>query len=240
MRVAATAGLKARMYVMLSRGCSRARVHSGIVTARLLATWPRRLALGLAVVLAFAVVTATAWLPLLGTVLVLHGEPKAVDAIVWTYSAMGSRGAEEVTRLYREGWSSHVVLSDFPIGLAGLDTDHVQPLARRELQRRGLPDQALFGVSTVPTSEFEEVLAVRSVFASSGWRSAIIVVSEPRARRALMTFRAALGEPPPELIPRTISTPGVDLGRWWTTRGGVDAVMHEWPRIVYYWAMGRF
>ncbi|MBI2940135.1 MAG: YdcF family protein [Chloroflexi bacterium] len=200
-------------------------------------------AIRIAVVLvALALVVGSTWWchPVIGTALAVRDEPRPADAIVMTYSAMIRAGVDEVDHLYHAGFAPYVVLSDFPTEVIGLDTDHLQPLARRALVARGVPDEALASVEGLPTSQYQEAVGVRDLFVRRDWRSALVVATELRMRRTLATYRGVLGEQGIELIARPIPVRNVDLRRWWTTREGVSAVVNEWPRVLYYLARGRY
>jgi uncharacterized SAM-binding protein YcdF (DUF218 family) len=194
----------------------------------------RRLAL--AALVAFA--AAALWLPALGSSLTARAEPRRADAIVLTYGAMMlPEGLDEAEALYRDGWAQRIVLSDFQIEQREWDTDHVQPIARRRLLRRGIPESALLPLAPAPTNELNEAAQLRDLFADNGWESALLVVRDYRALRTILTLRRASGAEL-DLIPRPVPAPDISLSTWWTTPEGVAAVTNEWPRIAFYRLMG--
>ena len=152
---------------------------------------------------------------------------------------MVPEGPLEAERLYRAGWAGTIALSDFQIEQRGWDFDHSQPLTRRRLVRRGVPENAIVVLPTQPSHEFGEAQALRDLFETRGWRSALLVVRDYRTLRTTEALRRAIGTGVVDLIPRPIHEPDVDLSRWWTTQAGVVAVTNEWPRLVYYRLLGR-
>ena len=193
----------------------------------------RRCALAVAAVAALAL--ALAGLPSVGNGLTASAEPRRADAIVLTYGAMMlPEGLAEAEELYRAGWAPTIVLSDFQIEQRGWDTDRVQPIARRRLLRRGVPETALLPLASTPTNELSEAELLQELFAARGWGGVLLVVRDYRALRTTATLRRVAGGAPLELIPRPVQSPDVSLSTWWTTPEGVTAVANEWPRIAFY------
>jgi uncharacterized SAM-binding protein YcdF (DUF218 family) len=190
------------------------------------------------IVALLAVVAVMGGLPAIGTSLAVDDEPRPADAIVVTYSVMTHAGLAEVTRLYRAGLAPNVVLSDFESEL--MPEDRLQPTVRVELERLGVPATAIVAIDVTPSSEIAEAQALRRLFAERGWRSAIVLMREVRARRAQYTLRAAFRGQSLDLMMHPLPAPRVDLARWWTTRDGVNAIMNEWPRLIYYGVRGRY
>lgn len=203
---------------------------------RFRAAWSPRLAVLLVLLVAVAL-GIRLWAPLLGTALRVSDPPQPADAIVMTYAAMTEPGVDETLRLYRDGWAPIVVLSDFEMdNLAG----RLGPFGRRALLARGVPESALIDLEPTPTSEFEEAAALRRLFDQRGWRSALVVSTEYRTLRTLNTLRGAFRGADADFAMRPVPVTNLDLARWWTNRFGVNAVMNEWPRLLYYAARGRF
>jgi uncharacterized SAM-binding protein YcdF (DUF218 family) len=197
---------------------------------------------GLAVVALAVVALAwrSTWLPAVGTALAAREDPRPADVIVMTYGAMMSPdGVAEAERLYRAGWAGTIALSDFKIDQRGWAFDRLQPITRRRLTLRGVPEAAIVEVPGTPDNELEEALALRSIFAERGWRRALLVARDYRLLRTTGTLRQAMAADGVELIPRPVQESSVDLARWWTTADGVSAVANEWPRVLYYRLLGR-
>ncbi|HEV8633143.1 MAG TPA: hypothetical protein VG370_02715 [Chloroflexota bacterium] len=182
-----------------------------------------------------ALAASAVWLPALGNALTARAEPRRADAIVLTYAAMMlPEGLDEAEELYRAEWAPTIVLSDFRIEQRGWDTDRLQPIARRRLLRRGIPETALVEIAPVPAHELNEAELLRDLFAARGWGSILLVVRDYRTLRTTATLRRVAGAARLDLIPRPVQAPDVSLSTWWTTREGVAAVTNEWPRIGFY------
>lgn len=194
---------------------------------------------GLVVALLLLAAAAPLWLPAVGTSLAVEDELRPADALVATYAVMNNWALSEVARLHAAGVAPLVVLSDFESDV--LPENRLRPAMRRELGRLGVPEAAMVALpGSTPTSELEEVLALRALFDERGWRSGIVVTRHYRGLRTRGTMRGAFGDRPVELMIRGVPAPRVDLARWWTNRDGVNVVMNEWPRVLYYAARGRF
>lgn len=202
----------------------------------------RRYLLTLVVVLSLCGLLAYLAHPLLlvplGEFLVVSDEVSPAEVIILTYGATHSR-AIHAASLYHAGYAPTVVISGFDLDLAGLTPEEAQTLVRRELEGLGVPSSALVEIKPVSSSTYEEALAVKQLVEGEGWQSVIVVMEPPRARRAILTYRKVLGN-----RVRLISSPPPNSSfhpkHWWQTRGGLNAVYNEYPRLLYYFLAGRF
>src|SRR5205809_726100 len=71
-------------------------------------------------------------------------------------------------------------------------------------------------------------------------RPADAIVGNYRGLRTRLTMRGAFRGQPVDLMVRSVATPRLDLAHWWTNRDGVNVLMNEWPRLIYYGARGRY
>jgi hypothetical protein len=199
----------------------------------------RRRAVLVVVLVLLLALAAPLWMPAIGTSLAVQDEVRPADAIVATYAVMTNWGLPEVARLHGIGMAPLVVLSDFESDV--LPENRLQPAMLRELARLGVPEAAMVPLpGETPTSESEEAEALRALFEARGWQSGIVVTRHYRGLRTRSTLRGTFRGRRVELMVRGVPAPGVDLGRWWTNRDGVNVIMNEWPRVLYYAARGRF
>jgi len=205
-----------------------------------------RLTCWLVLLAALVLVVGPALAPLAGTFLVVDDPPRQADVAFVTYGALVHAGIDETARLYRDGLTPRVVLSDFALDVAGIDERGRKELATRALVERGVPADAISALPQMPANEDSESRLFADLAVREGWQRVLVVARDYRMRRTIASLGGALrdrGER--DLIARSVPTEGesaggLDWSRWWDDRISASAVLNEWPRLAYYAARGRF
>ena len=160
-------------------------------------------------------------------VVVLAGSPD--------YVARTRRAAE----IFREGRAQRVVLTDDGGRAGWSEAEGRNPpfveLAARELEAAGVPRERIEIAPGTVSGTREEALRLREYARGRGYRSLLVVTSPYHARRALWTFRRALGG---SGVAAGLSPCASDLSplNWWLTPRGWKSVAGEYVKLAYYGA----
>lgn len=172
----------------------------------------------------------------LGTFLVVSDAPVTADVALITYGVnsfarpTARAGAlREVAARYGDGEVGTVVISEL-VAFAGAFSTRVD-LSRATLAKAGIPDHSIEVLPAVE-SEREEALAFAAMLELHGWSRAVAYAPDFRSRRT----RGALRRAAANVDIRVISVPDltVDLNRWWLSADAAQAVLNEYPRLLYY------
>ena len=117
-------------------------------------------------------------------------------------------------------------------------TPHSAELARTYLVDAGVRPEMITTLPSV-SSEWEEGEALRVAVVRERWTSIVAYAPDFRSRRTRGVLRRLLEGTGSDL--RVVSVPDVEvrLDRWWETRPGINVIYNEYPRLVYYWLLGR-
>lgn len=117
-------------------------------------------------------------------------------------------------------------------------TPHSAELARTYLVDAGVRPEMITTLPSV-SSEWEEGEALRVAVVRERWTSIVAYAPDFRSRRTRGVLRRLLEGTGSDL--RVVSVPDVEvrLERWWETRPGINVIYNEYPRLVYYWLLGR-
>lgn len=191
-------------------------------------------------VVALFVVAAAVVSPNLGTFLATADEPAPAPLTFLSYGVSIRRGALDagVARM-RSGETRRLVLG----ALNSRDaeyyvTPHSSDLARDYLLDRGVDPNAVEILPSV-TSEWEEGHRLRDAAIRLGTTSVEAYAPDFRARRTRgVLHRIFEGT---GVAVRVVAVPDVEvrLERWWETRPGINVIYNEYPRLAYYWFLGR-
>lgn len=182
----------------------------------------------------------TPFLEAAGAFLLERDEPRGADVIILTYG-LGRETVVHAAELYHHGYAPLLLIADMKVSVAGIDTDHSSELMRRELRSSGVPDGAIAVMPESVTSTQEEAEALKRWLTDRNQITSAIVVAEPwRMRRTVATFRRTLSGTLSTLVASPpVASGGFEPGRWWTTRQGINAVINEYGRLMYYFVLGR-
>ncbi|MEY4407503.1 MAG: hypothetical protein RL345_1969 [Chloroflexota bacterium] len=191
--------------------------------------------------LAAAVLVVLAFIaPNLGAFLVSSDPPMPSQVTFLTYGVSIRRGAlDAAIARVRSGETKVLVLG----ALNSRDaeyylTPHSAELARTYLIDAGVTPESITTLPSV-SSEWEEGEALRLAVIRERWTSVLAYAPDFRSRRSRGVLRRLLEGTGSDL--RVVSVPDVEvrLDRWWETRPGINVIYNEYPRLVYYWLLGR-
>jgi uncharacterized SAM-binding protein YcdF (DUF218 family) len=174
--------------------------------------------------------------------LVTHEDPlehaDAIYVLGGTWALRWLEGAD----LFREGYSTHIVLSPDirEIGekvLAGRGT----PIPRRvDIQRQmmvervHIPADAIQILPGEVDNTAQEADAIKSLVAANHWRSLIVITDRATTRRGGYALRRVLGRDI-KIIMRASRYDDFRPGAWWTTRPMFRTTFYEMPKLIAYW-----
>ncbi|MSQ42721.1 MAG: hypothetical protein EXR45_00720 [Chloroflexi bacterium] len=190
---------------------------------------------------AAALLVALAFItPNLGAFLVSTDLPMPSQVTFLTYGVSIRRGAlDAAVARVRSGETRALVLG----ALNSRDaeyyvTPHSAELARRYLIDAGIGPELITTLPSV-SSEWEEGEALRVAVVRERWTSIVAYAPDFRSRRSRGVLRRLLNGTGSDL--RVVSVPDVEvrLDRWWETRPGINVIYNEYPRLAYYWLLGR-
>lgn len=192
------------------------------------------------VFVACLVIAAVLFAPMLGTFLAVADDPAPAPLTFLSYGVSIRRGALDagVARL-RADTTGRLVLG----ALNSRDaeyyiTPHSSELAREYLLERGVRPDAVEILPSV-ASEWEEGQRLREAAARLGVTSIEAYAPDFRARRTRGVLHKVFEGT--GVAVRVVAVPDVEvrLERWWETRPGINVIYNEYPRLFYYWIVGR-
>ena len=213
-------------------------------------SWGQRLT-GFLVFAGALVLTHQAWLPVVGTCLLVPDQVHKADAILVLrgeeYFRMG-KGAE----LYKEGLAPVIMLSIVPRASQPYDMirllTHYENVDEAELTLRileyfGVKREAVILTGKETTSTYQEAAAARQVMQQKGFKSMLLVTSTYHMRRAQFLFQRVFAGTGIEIYPVTGKHVLYDPARWWTHERDVRRVAEEYVsfmfNMVYYFQLKK-
>ena len=150
------------------------------------------------------------------------------DAIVAISGGDTDARTDEAVRLYRDGWSQHIIFSG-----AALDPNspsNAAAMATRA-ERQGVPARAIT-LDEVSTNTRENAADVARIAHAQGYQSIILVTSPYHQRRADIVFERALGR---DVAIINHSTVDQDWRRshWWATAYSRSLTLSELQKVLY-------
>ncbi len=171
-------------------------------------------------------------LPAVGRLLVVTDPLAPADAIV-VLAGNGIERTAQAARLYRAGYAPWYVVTDMPLNVPGVRTDHAE-LMKTEAVWQGVPENVIVRAPGTHTTTYSEALAVRQMAEERGWRS-LLVVSDPyHLRRARMCFRDALRGTGVTISVQPVDPSSYDPATWWTTQDGLRDTWTEYLKLLLY------
>lgn len=178
--------------------------------------------------------------PSLGTFLAAADSPAPAPVTFLSYGVSIRRGALDagVARM-KSGETDRLVLG----ALNSRDaeyyvTPHSSELAREYVIERGVDPQSIEVLPSV-ASEWEEGQRLREAALRLGTGEIEAYAPDFRARRTRGVLRRIFENTGVQI--RVVAVPDVEvrLERWWDTRPGINVIYNEYPRLAYYWLLGR-
>ena len=194
-----------------------------------------RVLVTLVILMAIAVFSAPAWLPVLGKALIRQDPLAPADLIVVLSGSVPDRpryGAE----LFHEGLAPRILCASslVPQFLIYLE----KPMTHAELSAAALrdanvPDEAII-VRNRSTSTYGELKLVRDMMREKGWTRVILVSSPTHLRRIRLTWDHLTEERGPEAILRATPYSDFNPDAWWRNERDLISVQNEYVKILYY------
>jgi uncharacterized SAM-binding protein YcdF (DUF218 family) len=193
------------------------------------------------VLIAVAVVAGfLAWLPHLGSWLIIQESLETSDAIVVLGGNLPFR-SEAAAALYRQGWAPEVWITapEQPAELEaiknlGLSSVQQPELSRRVLEHYGVPKPAIVVLSEQAGNTTHEIQLVIRELSARGLHRVILVTSKAHTRRVRATWNA-VARKGLTCVVRHIERDVFDPDHWWTTARDRGIVAHEAGGLLYIW-----
>jgi uncharacterized SAM-binding protein YcdF (DUF218 family) len=165
--------------------------------------------------------TRAVWLPRLFLYLDVSQPPHKADFIV--ILGGDSARAERAAELYKEGYTSHVIVS------GGKRFTRVYYDLMIEA---GVPHDAII-INDRATSTWDEAGQVLAILRENNARSALIITDSIHTRRARATYHSLTSDSPIQL---TFVAALTDLSpeSWWQNEYATQYVLSEYFKMVYY------
>lgn len=191
--------------------------------------------------LALAVAAATlaavfAGLPALGRYLVVADALEPSDAVIVLDGRTPARELEAAA-LFHQGLAPRVVLArgrdpyEVAHALAGEPTPQARAL--RALSHLKVPREAIEVLERVVENTADELEVDFGHARSRGFRRVILVTSPSHTRRVRMIWNARYQATLPAIVHPTPYDP-FDVARWWRSRRGIEAALHETAGILHF------
>lgn len=191
----------------------------------------------LALVVAAATLAAvSAGLPALGRYLVVADALEPSDAVIVLAGRTPAREVEAAA-LYHHGLAPRVVLArgrdpyEAAHALAGEPTPQARAL--RALTHLRVPREAIEVLERVVENTDDELEVDFGHARSRGFRQVILVTSPAHTRRVRMIWNARYQATLPAIVHPTPYDP-FDAARWWRSRRGLEAAVHETGGILLF------
>jgi uncharacterized SAM-binding protein YcdF (DUF218 family) len=138
--------------------------------------------------------------------------------------------ADRATRaadLYHDDWARRIVGS----GVWLRPYISIADLMQRDLEARGVPQQAIIPYAHKATDTLEELKDIRDFVEQHGWKRVIIVTSNYHTRRTRYLCNHLF---PPDIRVLVVAAPDHDYDpdSWWKTRIGLKTFFHEFVGII--------
>ncbi|MHB8525541.1 MAG: YdcF family protein [Candidatus Acidiferrales bacterium] len=130
--------------------------------------------------------------------------------------------ASRAAELYHAGWAPKILAS----GRWLRPYASIAELMQRDLETRGVPDQAIIRFPHNAPDTLQELTDIRGVVQQHGWKRVMIVTSNYHTRRTRYLAEHIF---PADIKVLVESAPDVnyDPDSWWRTREGVKIFFHE-------------
>jgi len=154
---------------------------------------------------------------------VVDERPERADAIVVLGDDnFGGDRAARAAELYRANWAPMVVAS----GRLLRPYAGIAELIGRDLETRGVPQNAILRFPQRAENTREEAQALRDLVTSRGWHRILLVTSNYHTRRARYIFSKVF---PPQVTVITVSAHDSDYDPddWWESRQGQKLFLLE-------------
>jgi uncharacterized SAM-binding protein YcdF (DUF218 family) len=188
----------------------------------------KKFAIGVVALIIGAAVAAAVVFFGLGYYLSPQGTLAKADAIVAISGGDTDARTDEAVRLYRAGWSHHLIFSG-----AALDPNspsNAQVMATRATHQ-GIPASAIT-LDEAATDTRENAADVAAIARKQGYTSLILVTSPYHQRRADIVFRRALGSGITIINHSTVDQTW-RRSHWWATAYSRNLTLSELQKVIY-------
>jgi uncharacterized SAM-binding protein YcdF (DUF218 family) len=167
------------------------------------------------------------WLPAMAQIFIVNETPVKAEAIVVLGGGSGDRDAT-AARLYAEGYAPLVITTGDKVPLPGLPDATWASLSKAELERRGVPADAILPIEDSTSTCIDAQLALAALPEDA---KRVIIVTDPfHTRRAEWVFQREMGAV--EVITVAASPSWFDTSQWWNDERGIIVVGQEYVKFA--------
>jgi len=180
---------------------------------------------------------------LMGNYLIASDPPKNVDAIVILSGAESDR-IPEAARLYAEGYSDTIILTDTGLSKTptpGTEESPIDPngIKTRELAGMGVPISNIILPGDVVSSTTGEAEAVLETMQKQRMESAMIVTDPYHTRRAKIVFDSIFRDSGIDLRMHPVDGHWFRPFTWWLHPEGWKYALLEYSKLLYQFLSGN-
>jgi uncharacterized SAM-binding protein YcdF (DUF218 family) len=150
------------------------------------------------------------------------------DVIVAISGGETATRTKEAVKLYQDGWAPKLIFS-------GAALDPNSPSNARSMalaaEKQGVPATDIL-MDETSTNTRENATNVAAIMTSAGYKSVILVTSPYHQRRAMVTFKRALG-PNAVIINHSSYDQAWRRSAWWATPYSRSLTISEFQKVMY-------
>ena len=182
-------------------------------------------------------VSRAAWLPVIGSFLIVKDPPEAAD-IIYVLNGDPNTRPFEAARLYQEGLAPKVAIARAENSMTNVVnlTMNTTDLCIKVLHAGGITGGHLVELNMPGgvRSTFDEAMLLKEYAVRTGIRRVIVVTSEFHSRRAKWIFQKVLKNERVKIIIRPVANPKYGKDNWWRKEDGLIGCQNEYIKLIFY------
>ena len=171
-------------------------------------------------------------LQVMGQFLIASNDLEYANAIV-VLSGGDETRMQEALRLYNEGYSNLIILTETGNIVEGFDYLHSFDM-RIELMSSGIPSGNILLTDQIVESTVQEAQAVKALLQSRQYTSAIVVTDPYHSRRALSIFLDEFRDSGIKIIMRSVPNHWYKPQNWFLKPSGWKFTLLEYAKYISY------
>jgi uncharacterized SAM-binding protein YcdF (DUF218 family) len=156
------------------------------------------------------------------------------DVVVAISGGETTTRTKEAVKLYQDGWAPKLIFSGAALDPNSPSNARIMALAA---EKEGVPASDIY-LDETSTNTRENATNVAVIMKDNGFNSLILVTSPYHQRRALITFRRALGSAA-VIINHSSYDQAWRRSAWWETAYSRSLTLSEIQKVIYEQLVGR-
>ena len=171
-----------------------------------------------------------------GSFLIVKGEKPEKSDVIITLGGSNIIRTDYSVRLFKEGYSKHLLLSGGIIG-NGDNRTHAEVMYK-EAKRLRVPDADII-IEDESKSTYQNALYTKTALINLHYKSAIIVTSNYHMKRARLVFKKVFNGTGIDLRFSISDDKNFKPNNWWTDAYSRKIVITEYAKLLGYLVKGR-